>query len=126
MAATGNIRFALYLTTIAVLLSGCIGNSAYTPLLSAEPEIGGEFTRAPRTLRLYYDALPNVSRSNVSLTGPAGEYPLRGLHTMAADDLMIEIMQPLIAGEYTVHWTTVVGDEPVVYQGSYNFSVRAN
>lgn len=126
MAATRKTQFVLYLTAIVVLLSGCAGNSAYTPLLSADPEIGGEFTRAPRTLRLYYDALPNVSRSNVSLTGPAGEYPLRGLHTMAADDLMMEIMEPLTAGEYTVHWTTVIGNDPSLHQGSFNFSVRAD
>ena len=126
MAATGKTRLVLYLTTIVLLLSGCAGNSAYTPLLRVEPEIGGEFSRAPRTLRLYYDALPDVSRSSVSLTGPAGDYPLRGLHTMAADDLMIEIMEPLSAGEYTVHWTTVVGDNPSVHQGSFNFSVRAD
>lgn len=126
MAATGKTRFVLYLTTIVVLLSACAGNSGYTPLLRAEPEIGGDFTRAPRTLRLYYDALPDVSRSNVSLTGPAGEYPLRDLHTMAADDLMTEIMEPLTAGEYTVHWTTVVGDDPSVHQGAFNFSVRSD
>ena len=126
MAVTGKTRFVLTLTTIVFLLSGCAGNSADTPLLRAEPEIGGEFTRAPRTLRLYYDALPDVSRSKVSLTGPAGDYHLRGLHTMAADDLMIEIMEPLIAGEYTVYWTTVVGDDPSVHQGSFNFSVRAD
>lgn len=125
MAATGKTRFVLYLTAIALLLSGCAGNSVYSPLLRANPEIGGEFTRAPRTLRLYYDALPDVSRSDVSLTGPAGDYPLRGLHTMAADDLMTEIMEPLTAGEYTVHWTTVVGDDPSIHQGSFNFSVRA-
>ena len=126
MAVTGKTRFVLTLTTIVFLLSGCAGNSAYTPLLRAEPEIDGEFTRAPRTLRLYYDALPDVSRSTVSLTGPAGDYPLRGLHTMAADDLMIEIMEPLTAGEYTVYWTTVVADDLSVHQGSFNFSVRAD
>ena len=126
MAATGKTRFVLCLTSTVLLLSGCAGSSAYTPLLRADPEIGGEFTRAPRTLRLYYDALPDVSRSDVSLTGPAGDYPLRGLHTMAADDLMTEIMEPLTAGEYTVHWTTVVGDNPSTHQGSFNFSVRAD
>ena len=126
MAATGKTRFVLYLTSIVLLLSGCAGTSAYTPLLRADPEIDGEFTRAPRTLRLYYDALPDVSRSDVSLTGPAGDYPLRDLHTMAADDLMTEIMEPLTAGEYTVHWTTVVGGDPSVHQGSFIFSVRAD
>ena len=126
MAAPNKSGFAPCLTAVVLLLSSCLSNVTYTPLLSTEPEIGGEFSRAPRTLRLYYDALPDVSQSSVSLTGPAGEYPLRGLHTMASDDLMMEIMEPLTAGEYTVNWSTVVGDDPSVYHGSFTFSVRSD
>jgi methionine-rich copper-binding protein CopC len=106
-----------------LLLAACASTPEYSPLLSAEPEIGGEFTRPPRTLRLFFDALPDVPKSSVTLTGPAGEYPMRGMHTMAADDLMIEIREPLTVGEYTVSWTTVVGDDPTVHEGQFNFSV---
>ncbi|MDA1370999.1 MAG: copper resistance protein CopC [Proteobacteria bacterium] len=118
------------LTTAGLLLvclqiNACASSSDYTPLLRAEPEIGGEFTRAPRTLRLYFDALPDVSRSSLKVFGPAGEHQLRGLHTMAADDLMIEIMDPLSVGEYTVEWVTVVGADPSEYSGAFNFSVIA-
>jgi methionine-rich copper-binding protein CopC len=126
MVPTKLSSVAFFLVAVALLLSACAANPGYTPLLRAEPEIGGEFTRAPRTLRLYYDALPDVAQSSVSLTGPAGEYPLRELHTMAADDLMTEIMEPLTVGEYTVSWTTAVGDDAAVHQGSFQFSVRAN
>ena len=105
------------------LLSACVGSQDYTPLLSAEPEIGAATSRVPRTLRLYYDALPDVSQSSLRLVGPEGEYALRGLHTMAADDLMIEIMDSVTAGTYTVEWTTVVGDDPNTYSGSFEFTV---
>ena len=110
----------------AVFLSACASETGYTPLISSEPEIGASLTRAPRTLRLFYNALPDVSQSSLRLVGPTGEHQLRGLHTMAADDLMIEIMDPVTTGTYTVEWTTVVGDDPMVYSGSYNFSVSEN
>ncbi len=110
---------------ISLLLQACASSEPYSPLLRAEPEIGSVQTRVPRTLRLYYDALPDVERSSLQLLGPAGDYSLRGLHTMAADDLMIEILDPLGSGDYTVRWQTAVGDDPTVYQGSFSFTVRA-
>lgn len=115
---------ATQLVAAALLLSltACMSSSTSTPLLSAEPAIDAELTRAPRTLRLFYSALPDVSRSSLRLEGPEGDLALRGLHTMAADDLMIEIMDPVQPGTYTVHWSTVVEGDPVQYEGSYQFS----
>ena len=104
-------------------LIGCVTNGAYSPLLRAEPEIGSELTRAPRTLRLYFDALPNVSQSSLRLVGPNGEHQLRGLHTMADNDLMIEIMEPVTVGEYRLEWVTVVENDPSTYSGVFNFTV---
>lgn len=112
-------------TTCFLLLAACATSANdYSPLLRAEPGIDADLTRAPRTLRLYYDALPDVSRSSLSLSGPAGVYPLRGLHTMAADDLMVEIMEPLTPGEYVVEWETAVGADPTLHRGSYTFRVE--
>ena len=104
-------------------LIGCVTNGAYSPLLRAEPEIGSELNRAPRTLRLYFDSLPNVSQSSLRLVGPNGEHQLRGLHTMADNDLMIEIMEPVTIGEYQLEWVTVVENDPSTYSGVFNFTV---
>ena len=104
-------------------LIGCVTSGAYSPLLRAEPEIGSELTRAPRTLRLYFDSLPNVSHSSLRLVGPNGEHQLRGLHTMADNDLMIEIMEPVTIGEYRLEWVTVVENDPSTYSGVFNFTV---
>jgi|TARA_B100000809_G_scaffold259608_1_gene304944 methionine-rich copper-binding protein CopC len=104
-------------------LIGCVTNGAYSPLLRAEPEIGSELNRAPRTLRLYFDSLPNVSQSSLRLVGPNGEHQLRGLHTMADNDLMIEIMEPVTVGEYRLEWVTVVENDPSTYSGVFNFTV---
>ena len=104
-------------------LISCVTNAEYSPLLRAEPEIGSELTRAPRTLRLYFDALPNVSQSSLRLVGPNGEHQLRGLHTMADNDLMIEIIDPVTIGGYRLEWVTVVENDPSTYSGVFNFTV---
>jgi methionine-rich copper-binding protein CopC len=104
-------------------LVACASNQPDSPLLRAEPAADTSLTRAPRTLRLFYEALPDVSQSSLRLVGPGGEHALRGLHTMAADDLMIEILDPVEApGNYTVHWTTVVANDSETHEGSYSFS----
>ena len=126
MLSIARLRIALGFALVAATFFSCAASTDYSPLLRAEPEIGGELSRAPRTLRLFYNALPDVSQSNVMLVGPGGEHQLRGLHSMAADDLMVEIMDPVTSGDYTVQWTTVVGDDPLVYTGSFNFSVISN
>lgn len=117
---------ALLVIVGAFYLMSCASNSTSSPLISAEPAIGAELTRAPRTLRLFFSALPDVSKSSLTLTGPSGQHNLRGLHTMAADDLMIEILDPVTEGEYLVEWETVVGDDPASHAGSFTFTVVAN
>jgi methionine-rich copper-binding protein CopC len=125
MLLNRRILASLVVILAAPLLAGCAVNREYSPLLRSEPAADSVLTRSPRTLRLLYDALPDVSRSRVALTGPAGEYRMRGMHTMGADDLMMEIFEPAVTdGDYTVSWSTVVGDDPSPYQGSFNFSVR--
>ena len=109
---------------IAATLAACGLAMSHSPILSSEPENGAVLTRAPRTLRLYFEGLPDVDRSTLRLVGPKGEPLLRGLHTMAADDLMIEILDPLTPGDYTVEWTTVIVNNPTVYSGTLNFTVE--
>jgi len=118
----------VFLTTVLlVLLTACANSADYTPLLSVEPTIGSVLKRPPRNLRLFFDALPDVSQSSLSLQAPDGDHPLRGMHTMGADDLMIEITNPSIPdGEYTVQWTTVVGDDTAVHSGSFGFTVQTD
>jgi methionine-rich copper-binding protein CopC len=75
-------------------------------------------------LRERYAALPDVENSELTLTGPAGDYSLRGLHTMGADDLMVEIYQPALTnGHYTVQWKTRVEGDDADYAGEYTFEV---
>ncbi|MSR11952.1 MAG: copper resistance protein CopC [Gammaproteobacteria bacterium] len=122
-AAFRAIALSAVLTSV---LSACTNTSSYIPLLNAEPESGAVLQRPPRTLRLFFNALPDVELSSLTLHGPDGEYPLRGMHTMAADDLMVEIVNPSIpSGNYSVQWSTVVGADPTIYSGSIDFIVQA-
>lgn len=111
------------LLILVAALTGCMSQSASSPLLAAEPSEGARLERPPRTLRLYYRALPDVDASSLSLHGPRGEQNLRGLHTMAADDLMVEIMDPLVPGEYEVRWATRLEGESDLHSGAYRFIV---
>ena len=116
------LLFAFLVTTSSI--AACGSARPHTPLLDSEPGAGAVLTRAPRTLRLFFENLPDVDRSALRLVGPNGEHQLRGMHTMAADDLMIEILDPLTPGDYTVQWTTVIADDPTVYSGTFDFTVE--
>jgi len=124
MANTGKYKSLLAVFVLAASLVSCAASTNYSPFLRAEPAADSVLNRAPRNLRLFYDALPDVPNSSITLTGPEGNYDLRGFHTMGADDLMIEITNPSIPdGDYVVDWSAVIGDDPTVHEGSYRLSV---
>ncbi len=127
MSGSRNLRSLFALFFIVATLVGCAGSAGSSPFLRAEPAADSVLNRAPRNLRLFFSALPDVPKSSLSLSGPGGNYDLRGFHTMGADDLMIEITNPSIPdGDYVVTWKAVVGEDPNVYEGSYGFSVVTN
>jgi methionine-rich copper-binding protein CopC len=115
------------LRTIALLpslLISCAVSGQESPFLGAEPGVDSVLSNAPRTLRLFFQQLPDVAQSEVTLVGPGGPVNLRGLHTMGANDLMMEIFDETANGVYTVNWRTVVADDPNQYSGSYTFTVQ--
>lgn len=124
MLGSSRFKSLLALFVLAASLAGCASSTDYSPFLRAEPAADSVLNRAPRNLRLFYGALPDVPNSSLTLTGPDGNYDLRGFHTMGSDDLMIEITNPSIPdGDYVVDWSAVVGEDSTVYEGSYQFSV---
>tara|TARA_B110000881_G_scaffold32433_1_gene24854 strand:- start:118 stop:504 length:387 start_codon:yes stop_codon:yes gene_type:complete len=127
MSGSGKLKSLVALFVLAASLAGCASSTDYSPFLRAEPAADSVLNRAPRNLRLFYEALPDVTNSSLTLTGPEGNYDLRGFHTMGSDDLMIEITNPSIPdGDYVVAWSAVVGEDSTVYDGSYQFSVVTN
>ncbi len=127
MSGSGKLKSLVALFVLAASFVGCASITDYSPFLRAEPAVDSVLNRAPRNLRLFYEALPDVTSSSLTLTGPEGNYDLRGFHTMGSDDLMIEITNPSIPdGDYVVAWSAVVGEDSTVYDGSYQFSVVTN
>lgn len=111
---------------IVLLMVGCTTAQLDSPFISAEPEVGSVQTRTPQTLRLYFEQLPDVPRSTVSLQGPTGSLNIRGMHTMGANDLMMEINDQVVDGNYTVYWTTHMEEDAIEYQGEFSFTVQTN
>ena len=128
MLGNRRLKSLLALFVLAASLVGCASSSTgYSPFLRAEPAADSVLNRAPRNLRLFYDALPDVLNSGLTLMGPDGNYDLRGFHTMGSDDLMIEITNPSIPdGEYVVDWSAVIGEDSTVHEGSYRFYVATD
>jgi len=125
----GNFKLIKMLTSllaVVFLLTACTTTQSDSPFISAEPEEGSVQTRTPQTLRLYFEQLPDVPRSEVTLQGPSGILNIRGMHTMGENDLMMEINDQVVDGEYTVYWSTHLEEDPNEYQGRYSFSVQAN
>ena len=112
------------LLVINSTLAACGLAMSHSPILSSEPAEGAVLTRARALYDSIFEGLPDVDRSTLRLQGPNGEHRLRGLHTMSADDLMIEILDPLTAGDYTVEWTTVIVSDPTIYSSTFSFTVE--
>ena len=70
---TNLISLFTFLVTTATL-AACGSTISHSPMLDSEPEVGAVLTRAPRTLRLYFEDLPDVDRSALRLVGPNGEH----------------------------------------------------
>lgn len=110
---------------MAQIISAC-STSTEPPavFIKADPPVDAVLDRAPRTLRVYLTALPDISESSLQLFGDQGEISLSRFHTMGADDLMIEIDdRPLPNGTYTVEWTAIVEGDSEKYSGKYQFTV---
>lgn len=118
---------ALSFTLLACDSSESTTQSNTKVFLKADPAVDAELDFPPASLRVYFNELPNVDGSSMSLSGPDGDIPLSGLHTMGEDDLMIGIDQyPLPAGQYTVQWTARFVEGGPEFSGSYDFAVKTS
>jgi methionine-rich copper-binding protein CopC len=118
------VAFALVATLVAVLPGFA---SAHAELERSLPEPGSVIELAPAQVEIWFtEELAGGSTATVS--GPNGE-------RVDNDDAEIDLFDPkrkhlvvtlqpgLPAGEYTVEWTTVSGEDEDTETGSYTFSV---
>jgi len=95
-------------------------------LLRTEPGIDAQISTAPNTLRLYFDKLPIVDSSNVSMHpkgSPEELIPLSGMHNMGANDLMLGIDAPISEGSYVVNWNAEFGGNVEPQSGQFEFTL---
>ncbi len=121
-----NFTSLLIIFIISIGLVACSSEPEKDIFLKADPAVGSQLERRPRTLRVFLARKPDVSKSNLKLTGPRGEEELTRFHTMGADDLMIEIKShPIPDGKYKVEWEAMIEGDKKTYNGEYFFSLKA-
>ena len=87
------------------------------------PADGEALSSPPRNLRVFFNRPPDVSKSELSLTGPAGEMGVEGLHTMGENDLMARVVGKMPDGEYTASWKAA-GDDGHERKGTWTFTLK--
>ena len=90
--------------------------------LDYSPEDGAVLDRPARSLRIWFDQVPEVAAAEITLTGPAGELEVTGLHTMGDDDLMARVVGSMPDGEYHATWRIGEGEDAA--KGSWSFVLK--
>lgn len=98
-------------------------------LLNAAPAAGAVLDVAPRALTLRFNRTPEVPGSAIELRHQNGRLiPLRSLHSMGDNDLMVLLDGPLSDGQYDVRWrarfarTTAAAEHEL--KGGWTFSLK--
>ena len=97
---------------------------AHGALKQAEPAADAVLDSVPRMIRLTFTEPAELAVGRVELTGPGGWAvgltPLR--HGDSSTVMIADILEPLIAGEYTVAWQ-VAGRDGHPVRGTYRFRI---
>ena len=98
-------------------------SSAQITLEGSTPVDGAALDGPVRTVRVWFDEAPDVSKSSLTIAGPANRARIEGLHTMGENDLMGRLTGPMPDGEWTMTWTTV-GKDGAEQTGTTTFTVQ--
>ena len=115
------VVFALVVCSMLVL--HVVPASAQIVLAGSTPEDGADLDGPVRTVRVWFDQSPQVSRSTLEITGPGNRAKIEGLHTMGENDLMGRVTGPMPDGEWVMSWT-VVGVDGEARTGNITFTVK--
>ena len=122
----GPIKRVLYIVAI-VISSVFVWFAEPLPaqmlLAGSTPEDGAVLDGAVRTVRVWFDQKPQVSRSSLEIDGPGNRARIEGLHTMGENDLMGRVTGPMPDGEWTMTWTTI-GIDGEERSGNVTFTVQ--
>ena len=96
--------------------------SAQIAIAGSTPEDGAALGGPVRTVRVWFDEAPVVSKSTLEISGPGNRATIEGLHTMGEQDLMGRVSGPMPDGDWTMRWTAV-GVDGEVQTGTVTFTV---
>ena len=100
-----------------------VNTAAQIVLAGTTPEDGAALDGPVRTVRVWFDQAPQVSKSALEIAGPGNRAKVEGLHTMGENDLMGRVSGPMPDGEWTMRWTAV-GPDGEEQTGSITFTVE--
>jgi hypothetical protein len=96
---------------------------AHIQVTKSEPADGSTVDRAIRSIRIFFDQVPDLERSELALEGPEGaEVQVQGLHTMGEQDLMATVSGRMPDGDYTIKWKTA-GQDGHQREGEITFTL---
>ena len=113
--------FAIVACSALVWLAAPV--SAQIVLAGTTPEDGAALDGPVRTVRVWFDQAPQLSKSALEIAGPGNRAKVEGLHTMGENDLMGRVSGPMPDGEWTMRWTAV-GPDGEEQTGSITFTVE--
>lgn len=107
---------------LAVMPQRGDGAGLHLRLTKSEPAKDSVVAAAPKELKLWYSALPQLKLSRITLTGPSGAVATGAIEQ---DSLMLRapITGAMPAGAYTVSWLTASSDGHPI-RGTFGFRVR--
>lgn len=116
------LRATLFLVGITLASSAF----AHAHLQRQEPAADAQVTSSPQALTLNFSENIEEKFSGVTVSGPQQDTVATAPATLNAQDqrqLIVQLIQPLAAGEYTVDWHVVSVDGHKT-QGQYHFTVK--
>ncbi len=113
------------LVAVLVVAGFAAPAGAQIKLVGSTPVDGAALDGPVRTVRVWFDEAPVVSKSSLTIAGPANRARVEGLHTMGDNDLMGRLTGPMPDGEWTMTWTTVDTDG-TEQTGTITFTVQRN
>lgn len=97
---------------------------AHIQVTKSEPAADSTVNRPIRSIRIFFDQVPDVEKSELAIEGPEGAaLEVTGLHTMGEQDLMATVSGRMPDGDYKIKWKTA-GQDGHQREGEIAFELK--
>jgi methionine-rich copper-binding protein CopC len=121
-SARQSIAAAITVAGSALLMAAA---TYHLDLVDTRPRENATVAESPAEIWLLFNHVPDVSRSGISLRGPAGAVELGAVEASDSLALRAAVTETLSPGEYTVSWMAAAEGERAV-RGRYRFTVSGD